>query len=129
MVADKRVQAKSFQRNLQNKPVVRKELFLQTFLNIHVKLFSVPVFCGSFLKKLERNSILFSKPLQEYKNQSLRLEKVLHLQVWLTFKNGYQPQFTQEVSENVAIGSRKLPTYTIKVYRTRSSVVNFIKKC
>ena len=48
VVADKRVPANSFLQILQNKPVGRKELFLQTFLNIQVKLFSVPVFCGSF---------------------------------------------------------------------------------
>ena len=37
VVADKRVPAKSFPRNLQKQPVGRKETFLQTFLNNQVK--------------------------------------------------------------------------------------------
>ena len=48
--AGKRLQAGSFQQNLQNKSVSREGTFLQTFLIIHVGQFSVPTFCGSFWK-------------------------------------------------------------------------------
>ena len=50
LVAGKRLQAESFYQNLQNKPVVREETFLQTFLINHVEQFLVPTFCGSFYK-------------------------------------------------------------------------------
>ena len=47
----KGLQAESFQQNLLNNPVGRKETFLQTFLVEHVKQqFSVPTFCGSVWK-------------------------------------------------------------------------------
>ena len=36
------VQAKSFRKNLQNKPVGREEPFLQTFLNNHASIFRYP---------------------------------------------------------------------------------------
>ena len=32
----------------------------------------------------------------------------------LPFRKGYKPEFTQEVFENVAIDTKKPPTYTIK---------------
>ena len=32
----------------------------------------------------------------------------------LPFRKGYKPQFTREVFENVAIATRKPPTYTIR---------------
>ena len=37
VVAGKRMQAQSFQQNLQCQPVVREETFLQTFLIYHVE--------------------------------------------------------------------------------------------
>ena len=39
VVARKQVQAQSFQQNLQNKPVVCENKFLQTFLINHVEQF------------------------------------------------------------------------------------------
>ena len=50
LLAERRVQAESFQQNLQNEPVGREETLLRTFLINHVEYFSVPTFCGSFWK-------------------------------------------------------------------------------
>ena len=50
MEARRRLQAESFQENLQNKLVGREQTILQILLNNHVEQFSVPTFCGSFWK-------------------------------------------------------------------------------
>ena len=55
VVGRKRVQAKSFQQNLQNKPIGRKEIFSQKFLINHVKQFSTN-FLWQFLGIVERKS-------------------------------------------------------------------------
>ena len=45
-----KVQAESFQQNLQNKLVSREETFKQSIFINRVELFSVPRFCSSFWK-------------------------------------------------------------------------------
>ena len=50
VVAGKELKAESFQQNLQNKPVVRKKIFAQTYFIIHVEQYSVTTFCGSLGK-------------------------------------------------------------------------------
>ena len=60
-------------------------------------------------------SILYSKPLREYKKPKIRIGDRVRISKYdKPLRKGYKPQFTQEVLEIVAIPSRKPPTYTIK---------------
>ena len=60
-------------------------------------------------------SILYSKPLREYKKPTFKTgDRVRISKFDLRFIKGYRPQFTREVFEIVAIATRKPPTYTIK---------------
>ena len=60
-------------------------------------------------------SILYSKPLREFKKPTLKVGYRVGISNYdLPFRKGYKPQFTREVFEIVAIATRKLPTYTIK---------------
>ena len=60
-------------------------------------------------------SILYSKPLREFKKPAFKIGDRVRISKYdLTFRKGYKPQFTQEIFEVVAIATRKLPTYTIK---------------
>ena len=55
MVAEKGMQSEFFQQDLQNKPVVREEIFLQTFSIDHIKQLSVPTFCDCCWNFLTEN--------------------------------------------------------------------------
>ena len=60
-------------------------------------------------------SILYSKPLREFRKPKFKVrDRVRISKNDLPFRQGYKPQFTQEVFGIVAIPSRKTPTYTIK---------------
>ena len=60
-------------------------------------------------------SILYSKPLREFKKPTFRIGDRVRISKYdLPFRKGYKPQFTREVFEVVAIATRKPPTYTIK---------------
>ena len=60
-------------------------------------------------------SILYSKPLEEYKKPTFKIgDKVRISKYDLHFRKGYKPQFTQEIFETVAFATRNKPTYTIK---------------
>ena len=60
-------------------------------------------------------SILYSKPLREFKKPTFRIGDRVRISKYdLPFRQGYKPQFTREVFEIVAIATRKPPTYTIK---------------
>ena len=60
-------------------------------------------------------SILYSKPLREYKKPKFGLGVRIRISKYdLTFRKDYKPQFTQEFFEIVAIATKKPPTYTIK---------------
>ena len=60
-------------------------------------------------------SILYSKPLREFKKPAFQNGDRVRISKYdLPFCKGYKPQFTREVFENVAIATRKPPTYTIK---------------
>ena len=59
-------------------------------------------------------SILYSKPLQEFKRPTFKtVERVRISKYDLSFCKGYKPQFTRDVFEIVAIATRKPPIYTI----------------
>ena len=54
-------------------------------------------------------SILYSKPLREFKKPKFKAgDKVRISKYDLPIRKGYKPQFTKEVSEIVAISSKKL---------------------
>ena len=60
-------------------------------------------------------SILYSEPLREFKKPTFKIgDRVRISKYALPFRKGYQPQFTREVFEIVAIATRKPTTYTIK---------------
>ena len=60
-------------------------------------------------------SILYSKPLREFKKPAFRNGDRGRISKYdLPFRKGYKPQFTREVFEIVAIATRKPPTYRIK---------------
>ena len=67
------------------------------------------------VKNCDFMSILYSKPLREFKKPTFKIgDRVRISKHDLLFRKGYKPQFTREVFENVAIATRKPPTYTIK---------------
>ena len=60
-------------------------------------------------------SILYSKPLREYKKPKFGIGDRVRISKYdLPFRKDCKPQFTQEFFEIVAIGTKKPPTYTIK---------------
>ena len=60
-------------------------------------------------------SILYSKPLREYKKPKFGIGDRVRISNYdIPFKKSYKPHFTQEIFENVAIATKKPPTYTIK---------------
>ena len=64
-------------------------------------------------KKSDFLSILYSKP--EFRKPKFKLGDRVHIPKHnLPFRKGHKPQCTKEFFENVAISSRKPPTYTIK---------------
>ena len=67
------------------------------------------------LKNCDFMSMLYSKPLREYKKPTFKTGDRVRISKYdLLFREGYKPQFTREVFEIVAIATRKPPTYTIK---------------
>ena len=66
-------------------------------------------------KYCDFNSILYSKPLQEYKKPTFKIgDRVRISKCDLPFRKVYKPQFTSEFFKIVAIATKKPPTYTIK---------------
>ena len=60
-------------------------------------------------------SILYSKPLREYRKPKFKNgDRVCISKCDLPFRKSHRQQFTQENLDNVAISSRKPPTYTKK---------------
>ena len=67
------------------------------------------------VKNCDFMSILYSKPLREFKKPTCKIGDRVRISKYdLPFRKGYKPQFTREVFEIVAIATRKPPTYTIK---------------
>ena len=60
-------------------------------------------------------SILYSKPLREYKKPTFKIGDRVQISKYdLPFRKGYKPQFTREGFEIVAIATKKPPTDTMK---------------
>ena len=67
------------------------------------------------VKNSDFMSILYSKPLREYKKPKFGIGNRVRISKYdLPFRKGYKPQITQENFEIVAIATKKPPTYTIK---------------
>ena len=67
------------------------------------------------LKNCDFISILYKKPLREFKKPTFKFGDRVRISKYdLPFHKGYKPQFTREVFEIEAIATRKPPTYTIK---------------
>ena len=67
------------------------------------------------VKNCDFMSILYSKPLREFKKPAFKIGDRVRISKYdLPFRKGYKPQFTREVFEVVAIATKKPPTYTIK---------------
>ena len=67
------------------------------------------------VKNSDFMSILYSKPLREYKKPKIGIGDTVRISKYdLPFRKGYKPQFTQEYFEIVASATKKPPTYTIK---------------
>ena len=74
-------------------------------------------------------SILYSKPLREYKKPVLKTGDRVRISKYdFPFRKGYKPQFTREVFEIVAIATRKPPTYTLKDEQDGIIEGNFYQK-
>ena len=67
------------------------------------------------VKNCDVMSILYKKPLPEYKKPTLKTGDRVQISKYdLLFRKGYKPQFTRENFEIVGIAFREPPTYTIK---------------
>ena len=67
------------------------------------------------VKNSDFMSILYSKPLREYKKPNFGIgDKVRISKYDFPLRKGYKPQYTQETFEIVTIATKKPPTYTIK---------------
>ena len=63
------------------------------------------------VKNCDFMSILYSKPLREFKKATFKVgDRVRISEYDLPFRKGYKPQFTREVFEILAIATRKPPT-------------------
>ena len=60
-------------------------------------------------------SILYSKPLREYKKPTFKIGDRVQISKYdLPFRKGYKPQFTRERFEIVAIATKKSQIFTMK---------------
>ena len=81
------------------------------------------------VKNCDFMSILYSKPLREYKKPSFRTGGRVRISKYdLLFRTGYKPLFTSEFFEIVAIATKKPPTYTIKDEQDEIIRGNFYQK-
>ena len=81
------------------------------------------------VKKCDFMSIVYSKPLREFKKPTFKFGDRVRISKYdLPFPKGYKPQFTREVFEIVAIATRKPPTYTIKDEQGEVIQGNFFQK-
>ena len=81
------------------------------------------------VKNCDFMSILYSKPLLEFKKPTFNIgDRVQISKYELLFREVYKPQSTREVFENVAIATRKPPTYTNKDEQGEVIQGNFCQK-
>ena len=81
------------------------------------------------VKKSDFLSILYSKPLREIRKPNFKVGDRVRISKYdLPFSKGYKPQFTKEVFQNVAICSKKPPTYTKKYEQDETLRGKFYQK-
>ena len=81
------------------------------------------------VKNGEFMSILYSKPLREYKTPTFKTGKRVRISKYdLLFRKGYKPQFTREVSEIVAMQQENHQHTQSRMSKARLFKANFIKK-
>ena len=81
------------------------------------------------VKNCDFMSILYSKPLREFKKPTIKLGDRVRISKYnLFFCKGYKPQYTKKVFEIVALATRKPPTYTIKDEKDDIIQGNFYQK-
>ena len=82
------------------------------------------------VKNCDFMSILYSKPLREFKKPTFRIGDRVQISKYdLPFRKGYKPQFTREVFEIVAIATKNHQHKQSKMRNARLFKANFIKKC
>ena len=81
------------------------------------------------VKNRDFMSILYSKPLREYKKPTFKNGNRVRISKYnLPFRKGYKSYFTNEFFEIVAIATRKSPPYTIKCEQDEIIQGNFYQK-
>ena len=81
------------------------------------------------VKNCDFISILYSKPLREFKKPAFKTGDRVRISKYdLPFRKGYKPQSTREVFEIVAIATRKQPTNAIKDEQDENIQGKFHKK-
>ena len=81
------------------------------------------------VKNCSFTSILYSKPLREYKKPTFKAgDRVRISKHDLPFRKSYKPQFTPEVFEIVAIATKNLQHTQSSMRKARLFKVNFIKR-
>ena len=81
------------------------------------------------VKNCDFLSILYSKPLREFKKPIFKIGDRVRISKYdVPFHKGYKPQFTREVFEIVAIATRKPPTCAIKDEQGEVIQGNFYQK-
>ena len=74
-------------------------------------------------------SILYSKPLREFKKPTFKIGDGVRIAKYdLSFRKGHKPQFTRQVFEIVAIATRRHQNTQSRMSKTRLFEANFIKK-
>ena len=69
----------------------------------------------NIVKNCDFMSILYSKLLRAFKKPTFKIGDRVRISKYdFLFRKGYEPQFTLEIFQTVAIATRKPPTYTIK---------------
>ena len=59
------------------------------------------------VKKCDFMSILYCKPLREYKKPTFKIGDIVQISRYdLPFRKGYKPHFTREVFEIVAVATK-----------------------
>ena len=67
------------------------------------------------VKNCDFMSIIYSKPLREFKKPTLKVGHRVRISKYdLPFRKSYKPQFTKEVFDNVGIATKTPPSNTIK---------------
>ena len=81
------------------------------------------------VKNCDCMSILYSKPLRDYKKPTFKVgDRVRMSNYDLLFGKGHKPQFTREVFEIVAVATKNHQHAQSRMRRTRLFKANFIKR-